>query len=165
MTVLPGPSSVETALVASGLGADRYRFVGFLPRGAAALRSFWDEVARWPDAVVAFESPQRLPRTLASLAEALPERRVAVARELTKKFETVERGSAADVAERFREPPKGEVVLVVGPGEVRADETVSDEAVSAVAELVEAGVPRRHAAEVVSRLTGVPKNRLYGRSL
>src|SRR5213596_631080 len=60
VTVLPGPSAVETALVASGLAADRYQFLGFLPRGAKALRSMWDDLARWPFPVVAFESPQRL---------------------------------------------------------------------------------------------------------
>src|SRR5439155_10334290 len=57
VTVLPGPSAAETALVASGFGAERYQFVGFLPRGAKALRSMWDELAGWPFPVVAFESP------------------------------------------------------------------------------------------------------------
>ena len=78
VTVLPGASSVDTALVASGLGAERFQFVGFLPRGERALRELWDELARWPHAVVAFESPQRLPRTLRSLAAAMPERPTAV---------------------------------------------------------------------------------------
>src|ERR687884_123222 len=64
VTVLPGPSAAETALVASGFGAERYQFLGFLPRGAKALRSLWDELAAWPHAAVAFESPQRLPSTL-----------------------------------------------------------------------------------------------------
>src|SRR3954469_16370953 len=93
VTVLPGPTAVETALVASGLAAERYQFVGFLPRGAGALDSLWEELAGWPDAVVSFESPQRLPATLRSLAAVQPERRVAVCRELTKRFEEVVRGS------------------------------------------------------------------------
>ena len=93
VTVLPGPSAVETALVAAGLGAERYQFVGFLPRGERALRALWDELARWPHAVVAFESPQRLPRTLASLAAVEPERPAAVCRELTKFYEEVVRGT------------------------------------------------------------------------
>src|ERR671931_2049189 len=66
VTVLPGPSAAETALVASGFGADRYQFLGFLPRGAKALRALWDELAGWACPVVAFESPQRLPATLRS---------------------------------------------------------------------------------------------------
>ncbi|HSL65311.1 MAG TPA: 16S rRNA (cytidine(1402)-2'-O)-methyltransferase [Gaiellaceae bacterium] len=162
VTVLPGPSAVETALVASGLVAERYQFVGYLPRGAARLASLWEEVARWPWAVVAFESPQRLPAALASLSAALPERDAAVCRELTKRFEEVARGTAAELAARFSEPPRGEVVLVVGAGAVGRDEA---DAVAAVGELVAAGASRRQAAEVVSRLTGVARNRLYRGSL
>src|SRR4051812_15174785 len=95
VTVLPGPSAVETALVASGLVGERYQFLGFLPRGAAALGSLWEELRGSPWPAVAFESPQRLPATLASLASVDPARPVAVARELTKRFEEVVRGTAA----------------------------------------------------------------------
>jgi 16S rRNA (cytidine1402-2'-O)-methyltransferase len=87
VTVLPGPSAVETALVASGLGADRYQFLGYLPRGERARAQLWDELGRWPHAAVAFESPRRLPATLAGLARVHPDRQVAVCRELTKRFE------------------------------------------------------------------------------
>jgi 16S rRNA (cytidine1402-2'-O)-methyltransferase len=162
VTVLPGASAVDTALVASGLAADRYQFIGFLPRGARALATLWEELSRWPHPVVAFESPQRLPATLRSLAEAEPGREVAVCRELTKRFEEIVRGSAEDVAGRFAEPPKGEITLVLGPGSARED---SSEAVAAVAELVEAGLPRRRAADVVARLTGASRNELYRRTL
>src|SRR5216110_2985679 len=82
VTVLPGPSAVETALVGSGLVAERYQFLGYLPRGERALGAVWDELSRWEWPAVAFESPQRLPRTLRSLAARLPERRAAVCREL-----------------------------------------------------------------------------------
>jgi 16S rRNA (cytidine1402-2'-O)-methyltransferase len=162
VTVLPGASAVDTALVASGLAADRYQFVGFLPRGARALAALWDELAGWPHPVVAFESPRRLPATLRSLADAQPEREVAVCRELTKRFEEVVRGTAAEVAARFREPPKGEITLVLGARAARADDA---QALEAVAELVAAGVPRRRAAEVVARLTGSSRNELYRRTL
>jgi 16S rRNA (cytidine1402-2'-O)-methyltransferase len=162
VTVLPGPSAAETALVASGFAAERYQFVGFFPRGAKALRALWDELARWPHPVVAFESPRRLPATLRSLAEADPDRPVAVCRELTKKFEEVVRGPAAEVAGRFAEAPKGEITVVLGRADARVDE---DEPVVAVAELVAAGVPRRHAADVVARLTGASRNELYRRTL
>jgi len=161
VTVLPGPSAVETALVASGFGGGTFRFLGFLPRGAAALAAVWEEVN---DVAVAFESPQRLPATLRSLAAAEPARAAAVCRELTKRFEEVVRGSATELAERFAEPPKGEIALVLGPS-ARADGVDEGAAVSAVAELVEAGVPRRRAAELVSGLTGVSRNRLYRGSL
>ncbi len=162
VTVLPGPSAVETALVASGLLGERYQFVGYLPRGEKALGSLWKELARWPWPVVAFESPQRLPRTLRSLAAASPARRVAVCRELTKRFEEVVRGSAAELAARFAEPPKGEIVLVLGGAEVVVDEAAGAEA---VAELVGAGMGRRQAADLVARLTGASRNALFERSL
>jgi 16S rRNA (cytidine1402-2'-O)-methyltransferase len=165
VTVLPGPSAVETALVASGLVAERYQFVGYLPRGERALQQLWEELARWPHAVVAFESPRRLPASLASLARAQPERPVAVCRELTKRFEEVVRGTAAEVAARFAEPPKGEITLVLG-GQPGAPEGRTDaEALAAVAELVQAGVGRRQAADLVARLTGLPRNLLYRGSL
>ena len=162
VTVLPGPTAVDTALVASGFPAERYQFVGFLPRGARALASLWEELASWPHPVVAFESPRRLPATLRSLAEAQPAREVAVCRELTKKFEEVVRGTAAELATRFAEAPKGEITLVLGPG--RPSEDVGA-AIEAVGELVSAGVPRRQAADVVSRLTGASRNELYRRTL
>jgi 16S rRNA (cytidine1402-2'-O)-methyltransferase len=166
VTVLPGASVVETALVASGLTSERYQFVGYLPRGERALAALWAELARWPHAVVAFESPRRLPRTLASLAGALPERPAAVCRELTKRFEEVVRGTPGELATRFSAPPKGEITLVLGAGAASTpnDET-GERAGAAVAELVGHGLPRRAAAEVVARLTGISRNRLYRRSL
>jgi 16S rRNA (cytidine1402-2'-O)-methyltransferase len=164
VTVLPGPSAVETALVASGLVAEQYRFLGFLPRGEKRLAAVWDELRSWPWPAVAFESPLRLPGTLRSLAAADPRREVAVCRELTKRFEEVARGTAGEIAKRFAVPPKGEITLVLGPP--RRDHPADDgRALEAVRELVAAGVPRRRAAEIVSRLAGVPKNRLYQASL
>jgi 16S rRNA (cytidine1402-2'-O)-methyltransferase len=163
VTVLPGPSAVETALVASGLVGERYAFVGYLPRGAGALDRLWNELAGWTWPVIAFESPRRLPASLASLAAFDPDRPVAVCRELTKKFEEVVRGRASEVAERFSAPPKGEITIVVGPG--APQEPAEDEAIAAVAQLVAAGFTRKDAAGLVARLTGVPRNRLYKSSL
>jgi 16S rRNA (cytidine1402-2'-O)-methyltransferase len=162
VTVLPGASAVDTALVASGFPAERYQFVGFLPRSAKARAALWEELAGWRFPVVAFESPQRLPATLRSLAEAQPERMVAVCRELTKRFEEVVRGRADEVAALFAEPPKGEITVVLGAGMREAD---SGDAVDAVAELVAAGLPRRRAADLVARLTGAARNELYRRTL
>jgi 16S rRNA (cytidine1402-2'-O)-methyltransferase len=164
VTVLPGPSAVETALVASGLVAEQYRFLGFLPRGEKKLEALWEELRGWPWPAVAFESPQRLPATLRSLAAADPERATAVCRELTKRFEEVVRGPAAELAERFAAPPKGEITLVLGGGAPR-DDGGEASALAAVAELVAAGLPRRRAAEIVSGLVGLPRNRLYKQSL
>ena len=82
VTVLPGPSAVETALVASGLVAEQYRFLGFLPRGEKRLAAVWEELGTWPWPAVAFESPQRLPASLRALASSQPNRVAAVCREL-----------------------------------------------------------------------------------
>ena len=153
------------ALVASGLVGDRYQFLGYLPRGARALSGLWEELARWPHAAVAFESPNRLPATLRSLAAAQPERPVAVCRELTKRFEEVLRGSAGELAERLEEPPKGEITLVLGPVSAPAVPGDEPQATTAVRELVAAGVPRRRAAELVAGLTGMSRRRLYDSSL
>ena len=166
VTVLPGPSAVETALVASGLIGARYTFLGYLPATKAGLDRLWAELGAWSWPAVAFESPRRLPASLASLAQVHPDRPVAVCRELTKRFEEVVRGSAAEVAERFRAAPKGEVTLVVGAGAgERGTGAAEEAALAAVAELVAAGLPRRRAADVVSGLTGVARNSLYRGSL
>jgi len=164
VTVLPGASAVDTALVAGGFAAERYQFLGFLPRGEAALARVWHELASWPWPAVAFESPRRLPATLRSLSAADPEWTIAVCRELTKRHEQVVRGSAEEVAAAFTEPPKGEVTLVVGPA-ARAEPADLAAAAQGVAELVAAGLPRRKAAEVVARLTGLSRRRLYDMSL
>ena len=162
VTVLPGASAVETALVASGLAGEQYRFVGYIPRSERERAALWHELGAWPYPTVAFESARRLPATLASLAGAEPERLVAVCRELTKVFEEVVCEPAAQLAVRFREAPKGEVTIVIGPSTRVADAAA---AVAAVAELVAAGAPRATAASVVSRLTGVARNTLYSDSL
>jgi 16S rRNA (cytidine1402-2'-O)-methyltransferase len=164
VTVLPGPSAAATALVASGLASERYQFLGFLPRGEKARESLWAELARWPYTAVAFESPKRLPASLASLARALPERQVALCRELTKRFEEVVVGRADELSARFQEPPKGEIAIVIGPQEVGSSIPL-EEAVSSVAELLAEGVPRRRAVDLVAALTGVPRNALYRASL
>jgi 16S rRNA (cytidine1402-2'-O)-methyltransferase len=165
VTVLPGASAVETALVVSGLAADRYQFVGYLPRRSKELRALAAELASWPGAVVAFESPRRLAASLRVLAEELPGRRAAVCRELTNRFEEVVRGSLEQLAARFPEPPRGEITLVLAPAADARKRGAGEDARAAVAELVEAGTSRRKAAEVVSKLTGTSKNALYRDSL
>jgi 16S rRNA (cytidine1402-2'-O)-methyltransferase len=163
VTVVPGPSAVETSLVASGLLSERYQFLGYLPRRPDELHALWEELERWPWSAVAFESPNRLPASLASLAARLPERRLAVCRELTKRFEEVVRGTAAELSRRFSEVPRGEITVVFGPAP--AADGVDAAAVEAVGELVAAGLGRRRASELVARLTGAPRNALYRASL
>jgi 16S rRNA (cytidine1402-2'-O)-methyltransferase len=155
--VLPGPSAALTALVASALPADRWRFAGFLPRKRGEL----EKLLRSPETLVAFESPRRVAASLAVLAELEPERPAAVCRELTKLHEEVVRGTAAELAERYAgAPPKGEVVLVIGPAE-RSQERDDAPALDALRRLVDAGAKPRAAARIVAELTGVSANRLY----
>jgi 16S rRNA (cytidine1402-2'-O)-methyltransferase len=154
--VLPGPSAALTALVASGLPADHWRFAGFLPRKKGALA----EAFAGAETLVAFESPRRVAASLAALAEVDPERPVAVCRELTKIHEEVVRGPAGELAARYAaEPPRGEVVLVVGGAAESSADLAAAQA--AVERLIEEGARPRGAARVVSSLTGVPANALY----
>jgi 16S rRNA (cytidine1402-2'-O)-methyltransferase len=155
--VLPGPSSAIAALVASGLPADRWRFVGFLPRKKGELAALLMQTG---ETLVAFESPARLPATLALLAEHDPERPVAVCRELTKLHEEVLRDNARALAEHYAGgPPRGEVVLVVGAAKRVAGGL--DDALDALRRLIDAGAKPRPAAAVVASLTGVSANALY----
>jgi 16S rRNA (cytidine1402-2'-O)-methyltransferase len=156
--VLPGPSAVTTALVASGLPADRWRFEGFLPRRAGEL----ERVLRSAETVVAFESPRRLPQSLAALAALAPNRPAAVCRELTKLHEEVARATLGELARRFRDDVKGEIVLVIAPARSEGAEGPDLAfAVDALRRLVQSGARPRAAASVVGALTGTRPNDLY----
>jgi 16S rRNA (cytidine1402-2'-O)-methyltransferase len=155
--VLPGPSAVTTALVASGLPADRWRFEGFLPRRAGEL----ERVLRSTETVVAFESPRRLPDSLTALAALAPDRPAAVCRELTKLHEEIVRGTLGDLARAFRSDVKGEIVLVLGPAASRSSSPDTAFAVDALRRLVQSGARPRAAAGVVAALTGTRANDLY----
>jgi 16S rRNA (cytidine1402-2'-O)-methyltransferase len=155
--VLPGPSSVLAALVASGLPSERWRFVGFLPRKKGELTR---ALMTTPETLVAFEAPQRLVATLQLLAAEDPARRAAVCRELTKLHEEVRRGTARELADHYAEhAPRGEVVLVVGAAPAGVGR--QEEALAAVRTLVDAGARKRTAAQVVAGLTGTGANDLY----
>ena len=158
--VLPGPSAVITALVASGLPAERWCFAGFLPRKRAALAAL---LSRATETLVAFESPRRLPSTLRLLAEHDPGRPAAVCRELTKLHEEVRRGSAAELASHYGArggaPLRGEVALVLGAA--APERARRSEAMQALGELVRGGARARVAAAAVAKLTGLAANDLY----
>jgi 16S rRNA (cytidine1402-2'-O)-methyltransferase len=162
--VLPGPTAVITALVASGLPSASFGFAGFLPRSPRPCEAL---LAGNPETLIAFESPRRLARTLALLASLDPDRPLAVCRELTKVHEEVRRGSAGELAAHYRpggpgeSSLRGEIVLVIGPAPPRpADD---GQALEALGELIAAGAKPRAAAGVVARLTGTRPNDLYRR--
>jgi 16S rRNA (cytidine1402-2'-O)-methyltransferase len=164
VTVLPGPSAVETAVVASGRSEGPYLFVGFLPRREPERAALWEELARVGRPAVAFESPKRLAASLRSLAAHSDTPQVVVCRELTKLHEEIVSGSAAYVASQYADvDPRGEITLVVSGLAPAAAEDA--DAIEAVAELVAAGVPRKQAAALVSRLTGLSRKKLYDAGL
>ncbi len=158
VTALPGPSAVVTALAVSGLPTDRFAFEGFLPRRGrlAALRG----LAAEPRTLVFFESPHRVADALRDLAEAFGgDRRAAVCRELTKLYEEVARGTLAELAERFGEGARGEIVLVVaGASEATGD---LESAVERVRARAAEGVRLKDAAAEVADATGLSRRDLY----
>jgi 16S rRNA (cytidine1402-2'-O)-methyltransferase len=157
VTVLPGPSVIPVALVASGLPTDKWRFEGFLPRRAGEM----ERVLRSAETVVAFESPRRVGESLAALASLAPDREAAVCRELTKVHEEVARGTLGELARRFRGDVKGEIVLVIAPAASAEHGQDVGFAVDALRHLVQSGARPRAAASVVAALTGTRANDLY----
>jgi 16S rRNA (cytidine1402-2'-O)-methyltransferase len=157
--VVPGPSAVLSALVISGLSPDRFVYEGFLPRRAGERRRRLLELASEPRTIVLFESPRRLGAVLRDAAEALGDRRVAVARELTKLHEEVIRGTISEVRPLV-EDLKGEVVLVV---EGRPNEPTMglEDLVRQAQELVAGGARKREAAAAVARRHGASANEIY----
>lgn len=161
VTVAPGASAVGASLVVSGLAIERYCFEGFLPRRGASRGARLQSIAAEPRTSVVFESPNRLAATLVDLVEVCgPDRRAAVVRELTKLHEEIDRGTLGELAARWSDPTKGEVVLVV-EGAPRQD--VSDDVLRAeLAALLAQGRSRRDAVTEVATLHDAAKNRVYG---
>lgn len=163
---VPGPCAAIAALSVSGLPADRFVFEGFLPPRRAARRLRLRELAAVPVTLVFYEAAHRILESLEDLAEAFGrDRPVALARELTKRHETVIRGAAAAVLDRVRGDPEqrlGEFVLVVGaaPSPAPAQDQVPDEA-RRLLRLALAELPPRRAAALVAGFSGLPRNRLY----
>jgi 16S rRNA (cytidine1402-2'-O)-methyltransferase len=164
VTSVPGPSAVLAALVVSGLPTDRFYFEGFLPPRSAARRARINELAAIPATLVFFESPRRLAETLADLAAELGSREGVVARELTKLYETTRRGSLDLLAKLIASepPPKGEIVLLVGPPEAAA--VAEEEIDRRLAKALE-NLSVKDAAAIVSAETGAPRRQVYARAL
>jgi 16S rRNA (cytidine1402-2'-O)-methyltransferase len=165
--VLPGPSAIVTALVASGLPTHAFYFGGFLPRKAGDVRRALLRLAALDATLVFYESPRRTAATLAAIAEVLPGRNAAMARELTKIHEEVARGDVAQLAAAVAERElKGEVVLLVGPPGAAPERAVDAPALRArVEELVAGGATRTDAIKAVAAETGVPRNAVYEAAL
>ncbi len=162
VSALPGPSAVLMALAVSGLPTDRFAFEGFLPRKGRlpALRALASETRT----LIFFESPHRVGDALRDLAEAFgPDRPAAVCRELTKLYEEVVRGTLGELAERFADGGRGEIVLVVG-GAAPASASLED-GVARVTVLVAEGLRLKDAAAEVAEATGLSRRELYEAAL
>ena len=160
---IPGASSVLAALVASGLPSDRFLFAGFLPPKHAARVKRLEELAAVPATLVVFETGPRLGDALADMAAVLGAREATVARELTKRFETIRSGALAAVAAEFADnPPKGEIVVVVGPP--AAEATSAADADRLLVDLLREKSVGEAASEAAA-MTGLKRNDLYRRAL
>ncbi|MFT8244792.1 16S rRNA (cytidine(1402)-2'-O)-methyltransferase [Roseomonas sp. BN140053] len=170
VSAVPGPNAAVMALTLSGLPPHPFLFAGFLPSKAGARAA---EVARLATleraglraTLIFYEAPHRLAETLAALAEGLGERPAAVARELTKRFEEVRRGSLAELAAHYAaQAARGEIVVVVGPAgeEAAPDEDALD---AKLREALNAGATLRDAAAMVAAATGLPRRQVYNRAL
>ena len=161
---LPGPSAVIAALTLAGLPTDRFLFAGFLPAKAKARSDVIAELASIRATLVFYESGPRLGEALAALSQGLGSRDAAVAREITKLHEETVTGSLGELAERYKDhPPKGEIVIIVGPPAER--EAASDEELdAALNEALKRLSPSRAAAEVATSLN-LPRKRAYARAL
>lgn len=161
--VVPGPSAVLAALVASGLATDRFCFEGFLPRSGRLRAERLTAVAAEPRTTVLFEAPGRVAATLGSLAAVCgDDRPVAVARELTKLHEEIWRGTLADAADWAADGVRGEVVLVLaGAPAAVAVEIGDDELAAALTERLEAGARTRGAVDDVAAAYGVARRQVY----
>lgn len=164
--VIPGPSAVVCALVASGLPMERFFFEGFLPRKAGAQRERLSMLAAIPAALVIYESPRRVAATLRVIAEVMPARRVALVRELTKLHEEVLRGTAAELAEQTGEL-KGECVLVIAPPskEERAPQVTVADLDEAIRIGLAAGENKSSLAKRLAKELSRPKSEVYDRIL
>ncbi|SDU44463.1 16S rRNA (cytidine(1402)-2'-O)-methyltransferase [Stappia sp. ES.058] len=162
---IPGASAPLAALVGAGLPSDTICFSGFLPHKGGQRRTRLGELARLPATLVIFESPRRLASSLADMADVLgADREAVVARELTKRFETFERGTLAELAERYADATvKGEIVVCIAPPGVMTEADPED----ADALLTEAlnDMKAAAAAKHVAQMTGVDRKTLYKRAM
>ena len=161
--VVPGPSAVVTALAVSGLAPGRFVFEGFLPRKAGDRRKRIESLVDEQRTIVLFESPHRIAATLEDLRAVLGDRRVSLARELTKLFEEMLRGPLSEVAARLEErPARGEITLVVeGAVHDHRPEPPAESLAARARSLMAAGVDRKEAMAQVAREAGVPRRKVF----
>ena len=160
---LPGPSAFATALIASGFDAQPFTYYGFLPRKSSEQKKYFEMMNTSRATSIFYEAPHRLKKTLKTLAEVIkPDRKIALARELTKIHEEYIRGSISEINEYFTEnDPRGEFVVLVSPNEEEEKQLSWDELIKQVADQVAAGESKKDAIKSVAKANKVSKNELY----
>jgi len=159
---IPGPSAPLAALIASGLPTDAFYFLGYLPRRAADRRKRLAEVADLPCTLIALETPHRLVQALVDIEQVLGDRRIAVARELTKMHEEIFRGTVAQARERFgQEAPRGEITLVLEGSTSVREAWEGDRLRAAVRAALQAGEAPSALARSLAAQSGWPRRRIY----
>jgi len=156
---IPGASAVITALVVSGLPIDQFLYLGFLPRRRGQRQRLISSIAGEPRTIAAFEAPHRLRETLNDIQGILGDRQLAVCRELTKVYEEVFRGKVSQALEHFIEP-RGEFTLIIG-GKTEEEVDLTKEVKGKLWELYQQGARAKEATSQVSKLSGLPKRKLY----
>jgi 16S rRNA (cytidine1402-2'-O)-methyltransferase len=163
VTVVPGANAPLTALALSGLPSDRFLFAGFLPPKEGARAAVLEELAPIRTTLIFFETAPRLARSLAAIGAIMPGREVAVARELTKMFEECRTGTPADLLAHYEaHPPKGEIVLLVGPPGEASGAAVDVDAM--LLQAMESDKPSQAAGQVANT-TGLDRRTLYARAM
>lgn len=167
VTSLPGPSAVLAALVVSGLPTDRFFFEGFLPPKSSARQERLSALAAIPGTLVFFESPRRVAAMLADAAAILGNRSAAVARELTKFYETVRRGTLNSLSDAYgsEDTPKGEIVVLIGPPVAAPVDADDDINLDRLLTRHLGTLSIKDAASVVAEETGLPRRRVYARAI
>jgi len=157
---IPGPSAVLTALSASGLPMDEFRFIGFLPAKAVARRNVLEGVARNSGTVIAYESPHRILESLADISKILGERPMVLARELTKIHEEFLRGTPDEIRSQLskRESIKGEITLLIAQSE---EKDQIEDPLAEISRLEGVGFDRMEAIKNVAKRMGLPKREIY----
>lgn len=163
---IPGPAALITALVVSGLPTQPFAFLGFPPSRGSGRKRFFESYAGLPMTLVLYESPQRLPRTFEDIFEFWGDRQVAAARELTKRYEEVFRGSLAEAQAHFAQGVKGEITLVVAGAEKPEDtDRAADHWIEELERLLRQGKTIREAADWVSAQFAVSRRKVYQMAL
>lgn len=165
---LPGPTASMLALVLSGLSTEKFVFEGFLPSKKGERRQVLESLKAETRTIIVYESPHRIKKVLEDIDEIYGDRRMSLSRELTKKYEEINRGTACDILNMYGDREiRGEIVLVIeGNSEVQEVEQLSDDSIrDEIKKYMEEGLSKKDAVKVVSKERNIPKNKVYQESL